>query len=223
MSSRNLSLQFIEGFVKSCSEQGLSLMQTESALRQHAMNYFLSTPDVYKGFHEKVASYSGELTKSQIAPYLSPEALAISAECQIKYASDPLSESIRFELGLPEPSWDTVPEPIKKIASSMNNSLAYYAQLPMNQKILIASLAGAGVGGLGRLIHPSNSDQMTGRGKLDRIVHGAMRGAATGAGVGAGSEVGEIGGAEIGGAGGVIPGMMAGGVAGGAATHKLLS
>jgi hypothetical protein len=221
MRARQLSPQFIEAFVKTCTDKGLSVDATEDYFRQHAMNYFLATPGIYEGFHQKVASYRGELTRAQMARYMTPAVLAKVAECRVRYADDPLSESLRFELNLPDPSWDTVEAETRKVASALNDSLSYYAQLPMNQKVLIASLAGAGIGGLSRAVHPTIDDQLLNRGKLNRATRGVFRGGTVGAGTAAGSELGEIAGAEAGGAGGVIPGMLAGGIGGGLLTNKL--
>jgi hypothetical protein len=221
--SENLSPAFMEGFVKSCLDNGLSMPQTEALLKQHSFNYLLSTPNIYDGFRAKIASYDGPITKSKMAKYLAPAVLAVAAECRIKYASDALSIKLRKETGLPDPSWETVDPELQKIATSLSNSLSNYAGMPMNQKILLAALVGSGVGGLSRLVRPSVEDQIAGRGAGSRLARGAGRGAVTGAGAGAGSEVGGLAGLESVGAKGVVPGMLAGAGLGGFAAHRLTS
>ena len=217
------SKAFCEGFVKACTDKGLTVSETEAAWHTHNFNAFLATPGIYNSFREKLASYAGGITKARILPYLTPEALAISAECHVKYASDRLSKQVRTELGLPEPSWDTVPETTRKIASQMNDMVASYANLPLHQKILIASLAGAGIGGAARTLRPSVDDQVEGRGKLNRFAHGAARGGFTGAGAAAGSEAGGALGLNGLGEKGIMPGMAVGGLAGGLAGNRLFA
>jgi hypothetical protein len=221
--NENFSPAFVEGFVKSCLDQGLNMPQTEALFRQHSFNYLLSSPNIYKGFQTKLASYTGPLTKSAMSRFLTPAILALAAECRVKYANDALSIKLRKETGLPDPSWETVDPELQKIANSLSGALSSYAGLPMNQKILLAALAGSGVGGLSRLARPSEEDQIEGRGAMSRTLRGAGRGAVTGAGAGVGSEVGGLSGLEAAGSKGVLPGMLLGAGAGGYAAHRLTS
>ena len=215
------SPEFCEGFVKQCSEHGLTIPEAEAAWRTYNFNAFLATPGIYESFRTKLASYAGGITKATMLPYLTPQALAISAECHIKYASDTLSIRMRKELGLPEPSWDTVPAETRKIASMLNSTLANYSNMPFPQQALVASLVGAGIGGLGRMAMPSNTDEVEGRGKLNRFAHGAARGAFTGVGAATGIDAGAALGGATAGRQGVMPGAAVGGVVGGLAANQL--
>lgn len=221
MTTDALSPAFVDGFVKSCCDQGCSLDETEKLYRTHALNYFLSKPSIYSGFREKLATYNGALTKSAMARYLTPDIIALAAECNIKYASDALSIQMRSELGLPEPSWESVPEETQKIAAGISDTVAHYAAMPLNQKVLLASMIGSGLGGLSRLVRPTVDDQMEDRGTASRMLRGAGRGAATGAGFAAGAEAGGSLAAPLGHGGATIPSMLAGGAAGAMAAHKL--
>jgi len=212
---------YAEGFVKCCADKGLTATDTENIWRIHNFNAFLATPGIYDGFRTKLASYNGPITKSEMLPYLTPQALAISAECHVKYATDELSRKVRSELQLPEPSWDTVPEETRKIASQIENAIQGFAALPLHQKVLISSLAGAGIGGVARMARPSSDDQINQRGTLNRALRGAARGGFTGAGAAAGAEAGGDVGLNTAGPQGIMPGMLLGGVAGGAAANRL--
>jgi hypothetical protein len=221
MTTESLSPQFTDGFVKSCLDHGLNMEQTESAYRIHALNYLLSTPGIYGGFREKLATYRGALTKSAMSRYLTPEILALTAECRIKYADDALSIKLRSELGLPAPSWETVDPEIQKIASSLSDTVSHFEAMPLNQKVLLASMVGSGMGGLSRLARPTADDQYNQRGALNRTFRGIGRGAATGAGFAAGAEAGGSLTQGLGHGGATVPGMLAGGAAGALAAHRL--
>ena len=221
MSEKIPSPQFVEGFVKTCADRGMTIGEIETAWRTHNFNSFLATPGIYNGFREKLAAYSGPISKSEMAHYMTPEILALSAECHVKYANDTLSVRLRKELQLPEPSWDTVPAETRKTAAMLENAVNGFAGLPLQQKVLVASLAGAGVGGLSRLARPSATDQVNGRSGLNRAVRGAARGGFTGAGVAAGAEAGGAVGLNAVGPQAILPGMATGGIAGGVAANKL--
>ena len=199
----------------------MTIPETEAAWRTYNFNAFLASPSIYDSFRTKLASYAGSITKAEMSPYLSPQALAISAECHVKYASDTLSMQMRKELDLPEPSWDTVPAETVKLASQLDSMVNGYASMPLHQKILIASLAGAGIGGLGRMAVPSTDDEVQGRGRVSRFARGAGRGAFTGAGFAAGTEAGGDLGMQAAGGKGIVPGMAVGGLAGGLAANQL--
>jgi hypothetical protein len=220
MNATRITPDFVEGFVKTCMDNGLGVDATDQLFRQHALNAFIATPGIYNGFSTKLAAYDGTMSRAKMAKYMTPEVLAKVAEYRVRFGDDALSEQLRFELNLPEPSWDNVEPELRKVASALNNSMSYYAQLPMNQKVLIAALAGGGISGLSRLVHPSVDDQLMDRGRVNRTVRGIARGGALGTGAAVGSEVGEIAGAEAGGASGVLPGMVAGGIGGGLLTNK---
>lgn len=211
------SSDFIEGFVDFCYKQGLSLDETDSAFRKHANTMFLAKPEVYEGFREGLQHGHG-LSKSALARFLSPDILALAVDCRIKYASDVLSTVMREEMGLPEPSWDTVDPELQKTASAIGEQLAAFRSIPLQQQLLIAALVGAGIGGIKRMFLPNESDQANQRGLANRAIRGAARGGATGAGAAAGASLAgpkNLGGAALGaGAGAVAGNQLAGLVTG---------
>ena len=184
------SPEFQEGFVEQCQRMGLDCDQTEDLFRKHANNCFIGSPNIYEGFCETVRDYKGPLTKSSTVRWMTPDMISLATECRLKYGSDALSQQMRACLQIPEPSWDTVPEDLRKTASSLSNIVDQFDYLPLNQKVMLASLAGAGVGGLSRTIAPSETDQMQGRGALSRALRGSLRGGAIGAGAGMGAALG---------------------------------
>lgn len=222
MLKEQIDPDFIEGFVKQCMDAGLGLESTENLFRRHTFNYFISSPNVFQGFQEKIASCKTLVKQSTLTRLLTPEVIALAAECRVKYGSDALSEQIRQDLGLPDPSWDTVPEVLQKIASSLNGVVDRFDMMPLNQKIFLASLVGSGIGGMNRVMRPTMEDQYQNHGTFSRFSRGAIRGGATGAGAAAGASAGS----SL--AGGIdpglrMPGMVMGGVAGALGARRLAS
>lgn len=221
---------YIDGFAKQCQDLRLDDQETEALFRVHANNAILNDPDIKAGFQAGITGFTG-LKKSAMLHYLTPEVLALSVDCQIKYGSDALSEDVRRAAGLPEPSWDTVPAHIKAsavILSEMEKSsatlgpgpLEQFDALPLQQKILLASLFGATLGGAGRAMSPKMEDQVNQRGAVNRFTRGALRGAFTGAGAAAGETAGAAIGSPAGPEGrlmGMAGGTLLGGIGGHAA------
>ncbi len=188
--ANSFSPDFLEGFVERCQQMGLNEDQAEELFRKHANNTLLAQPNINEGFRQAIAEYDGNLTKAAMMRWLNPNALAVAEECRIKYGSDALSVQMRSAMGLPEPSWDTVPEELQKVASSLSGLLDEYDYLPLNQKVLLASLVGAGIGGAGRAVAPSESDDIYDRGVTKRLLLGGLRGGMMGAGAGMGAGLG---------------------------------
>jgi hypothetical protein len=215
-----ISPDFIEGFVESCSDMGFNLDQTQELFRKHCNNALFARPDIYEGFREKIASFDGAVSKSALARYLTPDMISLAEDIRLHYGDDPMSVQLRGELGLPEPSWDNVPGPIKSAASRISQVIDEFDYLPLNQKILLAMMLGGGVGGVGRAMMPSNEDVASGRGAMNRGLRGAFRGAALGAGGAAGMATGS----DIAGRfdpGLRLPGMVLGGGLGAWAGNRL--
>jgi len=180
------SPEFLEGFVEQCQRMGLDANGTEELFRKHANNTILAQANINDGFNEVIGKYRGRLTKAALVRWLTPDHLSLATECRIKWGSDPLSQQMRAALKWPEPSWETVPEPIKEAASSLSHMMSQFDYLPMNQKVLLAALLGGGAGSLYRTVHPTESDSMHDRGVINRATRGLMSGGALGAGAGAG-------------------------------------
>lgn len=218
----NFKPEFLEGFVDQCQKLGMSCEETEIAFKKHANNMCIAQPNIYEGFKKVLGQYQGPLTKSALTRWFAPDVLALAEECRIKWGSDVLSQHMRVLMGLPEPSWDTVPEEIKKTASSVSGLMQQFDYLPLNQKVLLASLMGGGLGGAARSLAPTEEDQQEGRGLFNRVTRGVLRGGATGAGAALGAATGS------GMAGDVspdlkIPAMSLGGVVGGLAGKRLVN
>lgn len=227
---------YIDGFVKQCMDLGLNAQDTEMLFRVHANNTLMADPDVHAGFRagiQHVENIPG-LNKAAMLKYLTPEMLALSMDCQIRYGNDPWSEGVRKAAGLPEPSWDTVPAHVKSAAlvlSSMckkqasqlsPNPLSQFDALPLQQKVLLASLFGGVAGGTARAASPNTDDQIHQRGGVSRFMRGAIRGAITGTGAAAG----ETAGSAVAGNGseeGRMLGMAGGALLGGIGGHQALS
>ena len=217
-----ISPRFIEGFVEQCMQMGLTADQTEDLFRKHAHNTLIARPDIYEGFRGVVGEYEGPLTKSAMARWMNPDMIALAEELRINYGDDPLSAQMRDALDLPEPSWDTVPDNIKSAAAGLSNIIDQFDYLPLNQKILLAVMAGGGLGGLSRGLRPTEDDEALGRGSFNRVTRGALRGAGTGAGVAAGAAAGS----DVAGRfdpGMRLPGLLMGGTLGGMAGKNLAS
>ncbi len=191
--ANSFSASFLEGFVKECQAMGLSCDETEDLFRKHSNNTLIAQPNIYEGFGNYIGRYDGPLPKSAMARYLTPDVIALAEECRIKWGNDILSRQMRDKLGWPEPSWDTVPDHIKAASADLSNSLESFDHLPLNQKVLLASLLGGSFGGAARSLAPTNEDQMMDRSLVNRATRGVGRGALTGAGAaigaGAGSEL----------------------------------
>jgi hypothetical protein len=221
--------QFIEGFVEQCQQMGMNADQTEHLFRKHANNTIIAQPNIFEGFAAALARYDGAITKSAMTRWLTPDVIALAEECRVKWGSDVLSEQMRKDMGWPEPSWDTVPDDLKKVAHSLSHEMQQFDYLPLNQKVMLAALLGSGIGGLKRTVAPSDEDNMMHRGSLSRFAHGAGRGAAVGAGAGLGAGVGEE---FFGGSHNVgphmridehsLPGLLLGAGVGGAGVNHLL-
>jgi hypothetical protein len=199
--------KFIEGFVEECMRMGLGADATEDLFQKHAYNSLLTRPTFHEGFRQALATYKGPLTKSAMAKWLTPEVIAMAEEARLYYGDDALSHETRVAMGAPEPSWDTVPLPIKEAAAALSQQYNRFDHMPMNQKVLIAALLGGGMGGASRLFSPTQDDQAHGRGAFNRLTRGALRGGAAGAGAGVG--------ATVGGQAGGMPGAAVGGLVGG--------
>lgn len=215
-----ISPHFIEGFVGQCLAMGLNLDETEALFDKHAHNTVIARPHVYEGFRDVVASYDGPLTKSAVARWMGPDMLAAAEETRLHYGDDPMSQLARQELGLPDPSWDTVPEPIKVAAAGLSQIMDEFDYLPLNQKILLASMLGGGVGGAMRGISPNDEDVALNRNAFSRTARGAVRGAGTAAGAAAGAAAGS----DVAGRFAPdmrLPGMILGGTMGGMAGRRL--
>jgi hypothetical protein len=189
--TNTFSPQFIEGFVKQCQQMGLNADQTEDLFRKHANNTIMAQPNIFDGFSRTLGKYTGPMSKSAMTRWLTPDIIALAEECRVKWGSDALSQQMRQDMQWPEPSWETVPEELQKVAHSLSHSLAEFDYLPLNQKVMLAALLGSGIGGLKRTVAPSDEDAMMHRGALSRFTHGAGHGAAVGAGAGLGAGVGE--------------------------------
>lgn len=214
-SSAGLSPAFIDGFVAECYNRGLTLDDTETLFCKHANAQYLATPGIYEGFRQGLQN-SG-LSKAALARFLSPDILATAVDCRIKYGHDALSCLLRESAGMPEPDMETVGDELQKVASAIGQQLSSFQSLPLNQQLLIASLVGAGAGGVKRLFMPNDEDQAEGRGPVSRAVRGAGRGAATGAGAAGGAALG----ASMGGRQNRLGGALAGGATGAIAGNQL--
>lgn len=115
---------FLEGFVSRCMDLGMDANATEELFHKYANNQFLATPNIYEGMRERLSRGDHGLTKAALAKYLTPDVLALAVDCRVKYANDFCSAGIREMLGMPEPSWDTVPEPLRKTASHLSPTSA---------------------------------------------------------------------------------------------------
>lgn len=217
-----VSPKFIEGFVEKCMSLGLNADETEDLFHKHAHNSVLATPGIYAGFRQKVAEYEGPVAKSAMARWMSPDMLAMAEEIRVHYGDDPLSCQMRDAMGLPEPSWDTVPDHIKSAASNLSNIIDQFDYLPLNQKILLATMVGGGLGGAARGLSPTDEDEQQDRGVFNRVTRGALRGAGTAAGGAAGAAAGS----DITGRFAPemrLPGMILGGTMGGLAGRRLIN
>lgn len=217
-----ISPHFIEGFVEQCVNLGLDEAQTEELFRKHANNQIISRPAVYAGFRAVAGSYEGPVSKSAMVRWMTPDMISLAEDVRLHYGDDPMSCQVRETLGLPEPSWDTVPEAVKSAATSLSNVLDEFDYLPLNQKILLAILAGGGLGGMARGLRPTAEDEAMGRGPFNRVTRGALRGAGTGAGAAAGAAAGS----DVAGrfAGDLrLPGLVSGATLGGLAGRRLIS
>lgn len=215
-----ISPQFIEGFVTKCIEMGMDADATETLFRKHANNAVIARPDIYDGFREVIANYDGPLAKSAMARYFTPDTIALAEEVRLNFGDDPLSCQMREEMGLPEPSWDGVPEHIKLAASNLSHLIDQFDYMPLNQKILLAMLAGGGMGAGARAFAPTEEDATLGRSSFNRVTRGALRGAATGAGAAAGAAAGS----DVSGRFAPdmrMPGMLLGGALGGVTGRHL--
>jgi hypothetical protein len=186
----SFSREFLEGFVERCQQMGLDCDQTESLFQKHANNTIIAEPGIYDGFREVLGHYEGPLPKSAMARWLIPDIIALAEDCRIKWGSDILSCQMRDAMGLPAPSWDTVPTSIKQAATDLSSSMDSFDHLPLNQKILLAALLGGGAGGAVRALAPTNEDVDMGRGMANRVTRGVGRGALAGAGAGVGAGAG---------------------------------
>lgn len=215
-----VSAHFVEGFVEHCLSMGLNLSETEELFAKHAHNAVIARPSVYSGFRDVIAEYSGPITKSAVARWMGPDMLALAEEARIHYGDDPLSRATRNELGLPDPSWDTVPDNVKEAAAGLSQIIDEFDYLPLNQKVLLASLFGGGLGGTVRALNPTDDDEALGRSTFNRVARGTLRGAGTGAGAAAGMAAGS----DVAGRfdpGMRLPGMVMGGTLGGMAGRRL--
>ena len=230
--------EYVAGFVNRCLQLGMDANSTEAAFKKHAFNTLLSTPAIYEGFRQGMAKESSlpGMTKAAMARHLSPDHLAIVAEMRIKYASDMLSQQLRQEMGLPEPTWETVPDDLKENCENLvkyANAMGIMDQLnaiPLHQKLLLASLFGGTARGVMRALSPTERDVINQRGALNRFARGAGTGALTGAGAVAGgagisqalrgTSWGRSPGAQMAGTAG---GVVGGGMLGNAVGNMLLS
>lgn len=180
------SPEFLEGFVEQCQRMGMDANGTEELFRKHANNTILAQANINEGFNEVIGRYKGRLTKAALVRWLTPDHLSLATECRIKWGSDPLAQQMRAAMNWPEPSWETVPEPIKEAAASLSHMMSQFDYLPMNQKVMLAALLGGGAGSLYRTVHPTADDKMNDRGVINRATRGLASGGALGAGAGAG-------------------------------------
>lgn len=197
---------FLEAFVKQCSAQGMSEAQTTEAVWLQGRNEFLLDPRVQHGFASVMADYQGPLTKAALAKYFTPNVIACVVECQLRLGDSALAESFRKEAGLFD-------QPQRYVAPSL---LDKFNGLSLPQKALVSALMGGGATGAYRYFHPSEEDQMTGRGDIERGIRGAGQGAITGIGALAGGELGQrlapaVGASRgLGFSGGAVMGALAG-------------
>jgi hypothetical protein len=190
MRSQSVTPAFVEGFVKRCMDLGFTQEQTEDHWLKHAYGNILARPNVYEGFRSRMQKASAVMTKAAQARWTHPDVLATLMENRIQYADTPMMQNLREELGLPEPSWDTVPASVKQAAANLSATVNQFDALPLNQKILLAMLIGGGVGGISRSVSPTGEDDALGRSRLNRVVRGGLRGAGIGAGTAAGVAAG---------------------------------
>lgn len=213
------SKSFLEGFIVKCASHGLTDDEMVNTFQVHANNAILSRPEIFQGFSARIKKASART--AQMARVLTPEMLSLAVDCRIKYGSDLLSRELRKEAGMPEPDEAELPEAYVKLASVMETVLRDFDTMPLNQKILLAMIAGGAAGGLKRFASPSNEDLGHDRGGVDRTARGILGGAGIGAGVAAGASAGS----SL--AGPIspdmrIPAMAMGGTLGGLAGNKLV-
>lgn len=185
-----ISQNFMEGFVEQCSEMGMTLDETESLFHKHCNNALFARPDIYEGFREKIASYPGD--RAKLARFLTPDVISLAANVRVCYGDDPLSAQLRNDMDIPDPSWDNVPEHVKVAASQIAQLVDIYDYLSLPQKILLASVIGGGLGGITRGANPSAEDMMAGRGPINRMARGTLRGAGMGAGAATGGSMASL-------------------------------
>lgn len=214
------SKSFLVGFVEECYARNMDASETEDAFRKFACNHLIAQPKVYAGFRETINAVDVPLSKAAMAIYLQPDIIAEAAETHIKFASTPMAEALRASLDLPDPSWDNVEPGIRKIAGQLSGLMHQFNALPLQQQVLLSSLAGAGVGALKRTALPTGDDEMNQRGMLNRGLRGALRGGAVGAGAGLGAGLGGRYGGKPGSQGRMI-GNGVGGLAGAAGAYEL--
>lgn len=215
-----ISPHFIEGFVTQCIAMGMNADDTETLFRKHANNAVIARPGIYDGFREVIANYDGPCSKAAMARYFTPDTIALAEEVRLNFGDDLLSQQMREEMGLPEPSWDNVPDHIKRAATNLSNVIDQFDYMPLNQKILLAMLAGGGLGAGARAFAPTAEDDELGRSGFNRVTRGALRGAATGAGAAAGAAAGS----DVSGRFAPdmrLPGMLLGGALGGVTGRHL--
>jgi hypothetical protein len=109
-----------------------------------------------------------------------------------------------------------------KSGSFTPGPIEQFDTLPLQQKVLLASLFGATLGGAGRAAAPKMEDQLNQRGVVNRFTRGALRGALTGAGAAAGETAGSALGASAGPEGRLM-GMTGGTLLGGIGGHSALN
>lgn len=217
-----ISPQFIDGFVGQCIAMGMGPDETEILFRKHANNKVIARPNIYDGFREAIANYEGPLRKSAMTRWMNPDMIAMAEEVRLNFGEDPLSCQMREAMGLPEPSWDNVPDNVKAAATNLSHIIDQFDYLPLNQKVLLAMIAGGGLGGAARGLAPTDEDEALGRTSFNRVTRGALRGAGAGAGAAAGASAGS----DIAGRFAPdmrLPGMLLGGTIGGMAGKRLTS
>ncbi len=217
----------IEGFVKAAMDMGLNEDETEHLFRVQCNNTLISDPAVRRGFERGLREGLGEVKQASLLPLLSPEVISLALECQIKFGSTATAIWMRRQMGITPEDDQKIQQEGQKIASTLRTQeprmaglLNLFDAMPLNQKILLASLLGGAANGTYRAMRPTNQDMWADRGVFSRVARGATRGAATGAGaaagMAAGSDVGTRFGADV-----RLPMMAAGGVVGGLAGRHL--
>lgn len=220
-SNTGFSPNFVEGFVRGCMERGLDANQTEELFRKQANNTLLSQPAIQDGLRTGLRKVAGRMSKVAMVRAMHPDLLSLAVDCRVHYGNDPMSQQMRKQAGLPEPSWDNVPDHVKEAAANLQQTLNGFSSMPLNQQVMLAMMLGGGAGGALRAISPTNDDIASGRGTISRVARGIGHGATVGAGAATGARAGDF----IGSAGGDksfrLPMMLAGGLAGSYAGNNL--
>lgn len=218
MSDQPFSPDFIEGFVKRCAAKGMGERETADHFKVYAWNAICMDPDIQRGFRERIKT--ANIRPSIMTKMLTPERIAMAAEMTLMHSKTAAATWTRNYLDQHGLLMKTAMTQRPPQGPGVADLFRTFQAIPLEDRLIVAAILGAGGGGLARGLRPSQDDQVENRGVFGRVMRGAGRGASTmtgaAAGASAGAGIGDAFSPEV-----RLPLSAFGAVLGGMAGHRL--